>query len=45
MGLDWLPERSRCHMQKVYWVLADLGEVLLLAASAAGLLLAASRLL
>jgi hypothetical protein len=32
-------------MQKLYWVLADVGEVLLLAAGAAGILLAASRLL
>jgi hypothetical protein len=32
-------------MQKVYWVLADVGEVLVLAVVAVGMILAASRML
>jgi len=32
-------------MQKIYWVLADVGEVLVLAVVAAGMILAASRMM
>jgi hypothetical protein len=32
-------------MQKVYWVLADVGEVLVLAVVAVGMILAASRMM
>ena len=32
-------------MQKIYWVLADVGEVLVLAVVAVGMILAASRMM